>query len=232
MRDINIDIDDERPIRVMTFPERPDVLLVFAKDGQDLWLPRLRSPFARHEVASALSNAEIKARVHESKPGRIWPALDQLDLMDNAERVQRQKQSEAAKHLATISAQDASDIEKARSGLALKKEEADREIRDLKAKIGKAKSDAFVKGVYLSPDRFRTMERRLSDLQTASLAMQGRLTELRRQRQREPAAEERHFIEAAKKKLSKDLYLAIWGLANEMAKPSAPRTPAGGVGEE
>lgn len=211
---------DERPIRILVFPDRPDVMLITVPEGQDLWLPRMRSPFVRYEVAKALGNVEVPARVGESVPGRYADALAKMDNEERAEVIQKQKQEEAAKHLATLASPLADALDKQRSELVLEKARVDERIRLLKQKIGKAKSDAFVKGVFLSPGRFRGMEEELATAQAASLAMQGKLRELKQTRhvenEKRNHAASAHFIEAARSMLGKDMFRRIWERSYEM----------------
>lgn len=65
-----IDSDDGSPIRVFTFPDRADALLIYVREGQELWLPRLRSPFQRYELAMRLGEVDINATVRDSSRRR------------------------------------------------------------------------------------------------------------------------------------------------------------------
>lgn len=240
-----IDPDDLRPIRVMVFPQRPDVLLVYVPEGQELWLPRLPTPFDRFEVARVLGDAEVKARVAESTLGRFATAFEKafLDaqLVERAQNAQRQRELEAAKRVEILHSPTATTTALKRIALIEEKLKVDEEIRQLKTLIGRAKADVVSRGVYQDPVKFRRNEKRLADLQTMSLAMQAELGQLKKQlaaenvaieaarkkspkvsRNESPAErEERNrtdavrFVEAARKTLSRESYLAIWAEANK-----------------
>lgn len=217
------DPDDLRPIRVMIFPARRDVMLIYAPEGQDLWLPRIRAPFDRYAVAMALGNAEIKARVHESTLGRFGQALEQAFAAEKSETAQQARLVAAARRVEIVNSKTATTAEKQRAELITDKEKIDAEVRKLRSKIGEAKAVAATTGRYMPVEEFRQMERRLADLSTTSTALQARIGQLKQQIQKEHDEREASravprevaFIRAARRMLGKDMYKKIWARVAE-----------------
>jgi len=213
------DPDDERPIRILVFPDRPDVLLVTVPEGQELWLPRLPTPFERDAVARALMDVEVKARVGESVPGRYKEALAKMDRDSKEFDAAKQRVADAVRHVTITASPGATTAEKQRSELAGSKHEIDAEIRQLKVDISNAKSAAYRKKHFLPPVKFRAMEARLANLQTMSIAVQEKLRVLKQQAHAARNAGEtsrgERFLEAAKKVLSKEQYLQVWAIVDQ-----------------
>jgi hypothetical protein len=206
--------DDPRPIRVMVFPSRPDVLLIYVPEGEELWLPRMRSPFARHDVAMKLGEVDIPARVSESVPGRFTHAVEQAINAARSERNQRQREEEAARIATVIANPDATDLDKERAQLLAEKQEVDDRIRKFKADVGSAKAAAVTKGEYLPPAKFRQLNDRLAQDQARSLAIQRRLSEIKKERKAENitqhADRDRRFIELVKQVLPREQLQDLW----------------------
>jgi hypothetical protein len=206
--------DDPRPIRVMVFPSRPDVLVIYVPEGEELWLPRMRSPFSRYDVANKLGEVDIPARVSESVPGRFTHAVEQAINAARAERNQRQREEEAARIAAVITSPEATDLDKERAKLLVEKQEVDDRIRQLKINIGSAKAAAATKGEYLPPAKFRLLQDRLTTSQTRSLAIQRRLGEIKKERRDGNVAaqpdRDRRFIDLVKQVLPREQLQDLW----------------------
>ena len=175
------DPNDPRPLRIMIFPDKPQTILIHVPEGQTLWLPTLATPFDLDAVCKALDDRDVPHVSIEGDPGRWWRNATQLENEEKAERLSIQKQEQAERRVRITLSPKATTIESQRAELILEKQKADDEIRQLKAQIGKAKTDAYTSGTYLPPLVFQTKQQRLVDLQAVSLALQGRLAELRRQ---------------------------------------------------
>lgn len=208
------DPNDPRPLRIMIFPDKPQTILIHVPDGQELWLPLLKTPFDLDVLCKALDDRDLPHVTTEGDPGRWWRNATQMENDEKAERTNQLKQTMAERMVQITTSPKATTIEKQRAELVLEKQKADDEIRQIKAQIGKAKSDAYTSGTYLPPLIFQQKQQRLADLQAVSLALQGRLSELRQQLKEQNeqvhAQGERRFIEKAKRYLSREQYLAIW----------------------
>lgn len=208
------DPNDPRPLRVFTFPDRPDAILIYVPDGQELWLPRMRTPFNRYDVAMQLGGADIPAAVRDTVPGRFTHAMKLAVADDRATRGQMEREREAARCVEIKDHPEATTYQQKRAALVLAKSKIDDELRDLKVQIGRAKSRAATTGQFLPVAEFRAKESRIVDLQTTSLAIQKRLGDLRRQeaaetKQAEPGRMKR-FIELSKRYLSREQYQSLW----------------------
>ncbi len=179
------DPNDPSPIRVMVFPERPDAILIYVPDGQELWLPRIRAPFDRHEVASILGQSDIPARVAESVPGRWTTALREAmtksknDAASRSRQAQREAQAAKAVEIQYVDGEMTTATKRAL--LVEDKNKIDDELRALKAALGHAKSKAYVNGVFMPIEEFRVKERQIHVLQTKSIALQHELGVLKKQ---------------------------------------------------
>lgn len=206
--------DDPRPIRVMVFPSRPDVLLIYVPEGEEVWLPRMRSPFQRHDVAMKLGSVDIPARVSESVPGRFTHAVEQALKAERAERGQRQREEEAARSSLVLADPDAPSRDKERARLIDEKCQVDDRIKQLKAEIQKAKANAATRGEYLLPTRFRQLQDRLTTSQARSLAIQRRLGEIKSETREvnvlRSADRNQRFVDLVKKVLPKEKYQELW----------------------
>lgn len=213
------EFDDPRPIRVMVFPTRPDVILIYVPEGEELWLPRMRSPFQRFDVAAKLGAVDIPARVSESVPGRFTTAVEKAINDERAERAQRQRENEAVRMAGVIADPQAKDFEKERAKLLIEKQEVDESVRKLKAEIGSVKAAAATRGEYLTPAKFRQLNERLSTAQARSLAIQARLSAIRKERREgnvlRQEGRDRRFIEHAKRRLPTETFQALWNAVDE-----------------
>lgn len=216
---MTFDPNDPRPLRIMIFPDNPQTILIHVPEGQSLWLPILATPFDLDAICQALDDRDVPHVTTEGDPGRWWRNASQQENEEKADRLNQQKHEEVARRVHITTSPNATTIEKQRAELMLEKVKADEEIRQLKAEISKAKADAY-SGTYLPPLVFQTKRQRLADLQTVSLALQGRLGELRRQQKAQNVelnndkSREERFIQKAKRHLSRDQFLTIWAEVN------------------
>ena len=209
----------KRPIRVITFPERPEALLIVA-DALPA-LPAMPGPFANIQVRAALRDAGIDARVTEEVPGRWIYALRRTQADERAERAQRDKLRIATE--AALATQSPDAIVRDRADVVRQKLEADESIVQLKAKIAAAKNTAATRGIYMDRDDFRSLEARLDQAKLLSQGLQGQLTVLR-QREREQGAarhqqaqnrsREKAFISAARRMLDPEDFAEIWAMVD------------------
>lgn len=236
----SFDPNDPRPLRITIFPDKPQTILIYVPQGQELWLPTLKTPFDLDAICEALDVRDVPHVTTEGDLGKWWRNAAQQENEEKAERVNQQKQQEAARRVRIMTSPQATTIEKQRLELVREKEKADEEIRLLKAEIAKAKADAYTSGAYLPPAVFQAKQQRLGDLQTVSIALQGKLTALRQHQKvqnvekarsatSDRMRQERLFIEKAKRFLSRDQYLAIWA---EVRAEDAEDTALDCPGEE
>lgn len=213
------EFDEPRPIRVMVFPTRPDVILIYVPEGEELWLPRMRSPFARYDVANKLGEVDMPARVSESVPGRFTEAIEKAISAERAERAQRQREEEAVRIAGVIADPDATDFDKERAKLLVEKQEVDEGVRKLKAHISSVKAAAATKGEYLPPAKFRQLNDKLASAQARSIAIQARLSAIRKERHDGNVARQesrdRRFVEHAKQILPKETMRALWDAVDQ-----------------
>lgn len=212
------DPNEVRPLRVMVFPDRPDVLLVYVPVGQQFWIPSLQTPLTRNVVAQALRDHDIAARVVESTAGRFTRALARAQQDAKAERGSKEREREAAACVQIHMSPTATTYEKKRAELIAEKHKVDDELRTLKAEIGRAKATAFTSGKYMAVSEYRGKEERAADLATLSLAIQNRLSSLKQAKIAAEAAlgpaREKRFIQAVKALLDPDEYQEMWKIAN------------------
>lgn len=206
-------------MRVVVFPEWPEAILILMSDGESaLSLPQLSVPFDRVAIAASLRTAGITPRVQEQAPGRWTTALSMARQAERAERFARQKEHEAAQAQIMTAASD--DAEAERAELILEKHNVDDEIRQLKAKLGKARSTAATRGQYMAPHEYRRLEDRLAKRQERSLAIQVRLGELKKARkaanQVEHRARSELFEKAAHEVLGEEGCAEIWERVDSM----------------
>jgi hypothetical protein len=213
--------DDTRPLRVMVFPDRSDVILIYVPEGQRFWVPPMSTPFVREEVAAAFRDRDIEARVVESTLGRFRESIHAANEADRAERGQRERERQAQKIIQIRHSPTATTVELKRADAIEKKNAIDAEIRKLKLEVATAKSRAHATGVYMSALEFRGKEAKIAALQTDSIALQTHLGTLRKQLAAQNVAtsntknitDQERFVEVARRMLSKDLYLKIWAEA-------------------
>lgn len=206
---------DEADIRVLTFTDRPECLLIVATSDGAITLPRLRAPFVKHEVTRSLSEAGIRSRVSETQAGRWSRAAVKAHAAEKAERFQQNKQREATE--ATLLRGAESVAARDRAEAIASKHAVDETIRNLKAKIGEAKSKRATTGQHMDPHAFRRLERDLALAQTESLALQTRLGELKKAEKAENirlANEQQStfrgaFFAAAKRTLDRAVFLDL-----------------------
>jgi hypothetical protein len=208
------DPNDPRPLRVMVFPDRPDVLLIYVPEGQELWLPRLKTPFDRHVVAMALNDVDIDARVRESVPGRYKGALTQALSDHRSEDGSRRREEEAARAARVKTSKEATTYDLKRRELVEEKAKTDAQLRALKEEVGHTKAVAATTGNYMPVSTFRNKTDRIADLQNKSLAIQHQLGQLRRTEaafnvERSKRREE-SFVSVAKEHLSKEEFKMLW----------------------
>jgi len=220
------EFDDLRPIRVLVFPRRPDVLLIYVPEGQELWLPRLRSPFQRGAVAKKLGDVDVPARVHESVLGRFTEAAERALRNVQEERAQRQRAEEASRVAGVVADPKASDFERERARLISEKYEMEAHATQLKKDIKVAKwQETLTTSADLKPDlqpagRVKALQDQLTACRTRELAIAKRLSEIKKEMHAARVARDRvdpngRFIEIAKRYLSKKEFLAIWAEVNE-----------------
>lgn len=203
---------DARPLRVTLFPEHPQTILIYVPPGQSLWLPPLPTPFDLDRVRDALDARDVPHDTREGDRNRWRRNLQQGENDDRSVQVQQQRVEQAARHVEITLSPTATTFEKQRSEVVLMKDKVDDEIRQLKGEISHARAVAAARGVREDPDVFGAKKRRLADLQTASIALQRRLGEMRsqsRERASAPGRDQR-FIEKARRHLTRDQFLAIW----------------------
>lgn len=219
--------DEQKPFRVMVFPERPDAILLVVPDGCAASLPAVRAPFNKHDVAALFAKAGIAVRVVEEAPGR-WSAAT-LRARRDAYTERRSVNLLRERTTAALSAQSEDPIMRDRGALMARKIEVDTEMVSLKSKVGKAKSDAFTRRVYMDPTAFRALERRLESAKVESQSIQaqlGKLNKADRARERvaseaEARSFERRFVDAAKALLEPDDFQDIVDTANDEADAAA-----------
>lgn len=210
--------DSDRPLRIFVFPERPDCLLVCVPDTTGrVALPELSAPFTKYDVAKACGDARVLARVGEMTPGRWTPTMQRAAVEARAERAQQNRLREASE-AALLRGSAAAEV-KERGEAIVRKHQIDEQIRDLKAKIGKAKSVAATSGKFLTVSAFRGMEQQLETLKQESQAIQVRLGELRKAEKdanrRIGKSEDQRFREAARRMLDAETFEELTAIASE-----------------
>ena len=208
------DPNDPRPLRVMVFPDRPDVLLIYVPEGQELWLPRLKTPFSRHAVAMALGDVDIEARVRESVPGRYKDALAGVLNDHKSEDAQRRREEEAARTSRVKTSKEATTYELKRLELVDAKAKTDAALRELKEEVGRAKARAATTGTFMPVATFRDKTAQIVELQNRSLAIQHQLGQLRKTEaafnvERSKRREE-IFINLVRSRLPKEEFKDLW----------------------
>lgn len=203
---------DPRPLRITLFPEHPQTILIYVPEGQTLWLPTLATPFDLDAVSDALDAHDVPHDTREGDRNRWWRNVKQSENDAKAVLKQQQLGEEAARHVQIHLSPTATTYEKQRSEIVLMKHKVDDEIRQLKVQIGKAKTNAAIQGMYEHSNVFRRREQRLADLQTTSLALQRKLTELKalKHQHAETRSREERFIKKAKQYLTREDFMAIW----------------------
>lgn len=219
-------------IRVMVFPGRPDCILFYVPDGEELAIPPVPAPFNKKSIADHFAAAKVPCRITESVPGRWTESMMMMRKADKSERRQMQTQREAAQ--LTLE-RGGTPLARTRAEAIARKHVVDQQIRDLKVSIGKAKSESFRTGVYQRPEVFRAKQKDLTDLQTESLAIQQQLGELKKQEKAENIAasnEEMHmFRRAAQRVLTEAQFDAILdAMADDLDAEDERTLPAPGGG--
>jgi len=223
-----MEFDDLRPIRVLVFPRRPDVILIYVPEGQDLWLPRLRSPFQRNVVAKKLGDVDLPARVSESVLGRFTDAAERALGKLQEERARRQRTEEAVRVAGVIADPKTSDFERERACLIAEKYEIEAHLQQLKKDIKTAKwqerQTAGTMSADLKPDLrpegcVKELQDQFVTCQTRLLAITQRLRDIKKEAHAARLASDRtdpnhRFIEIAKRYLSREEFLAIWAEVN------------------
>ena len=208
------DPNDQRPIRVMVFPQRRDVILIYVPEGQTLWMPPLKTPFDRHEIARTLGEKDVEARVRESTLGRFAAALTSELGNEKAEVGQRAKEKAAARRVDIVHSQFATSAELKRAELVKDKEKIDAELRDLKAEVSRAKALAHTRRVFEPTEQFQRKQRQIAELQTKSLAIQARLRELKEQVKADNVERSRdrneRFIRLVAAEMPEDMFADLW----------------------
>lgn len=196
-------------IRIMIFPSRPDCILFYVPDGEQLTIPPVPAPFNKKSVADIFAGANVACRITESVPGRWTESMMMMRKADKAERRQLQTQREASQ--ATIE-RGGTLLARTRAEAITRKHLVDEQIREIKTWIGQAKSRAF-SGQYERPELFRAKQRDLAELQTESLAIQQQLGALKKQEKAENIAasneEMQMFRRAARRVLTEAQFDAI-----------------------
>lgn len=199
----------------MVFPDRPDCLLLYVPEGMKVALPEIASPFDKAGASEALTKAGLRFRITESVPGRWTTSVVMMKSAEKAERAQVQKLREASM---IALERGGTDLAKNRAEAIAKKHEVDERIREVKNWIGRAKSNLKAGRGY-EEHRYRRKERELRDLQGESLALQNRLTELRKQEKEENAAaqeeENERFRRTAYRILPREVFERIEHAAAE-----------------
>ena len=203
---------DPRPLRITLFPEHPQTILIYVPDGQALWLPTLATPFNLDGVSDALDDHDVPHDTREGDRNRWWRNVKQSENDDKSVLGQQQREEEAARHVQIHLSPNSTTSEQQRSEILLMKHKVDDEVRQLKVQICKAKADAAAHGIYEPPNVFRQRGQRLADLQTTSLALQRKLTEIKVQRRQraEMRSREERFIKKATQYLTREQFMAIW----------------------
>lgn len=213
------DPNDQRPIRVMVFPQRRDVILIYVPEGQTLWMPPLKTPFDRHEIAAELGRKDVEARVRESTLGRFAAALANELGNEKAESGQRAKEKAAARRVDIVHSQYATTAELQRAELIRDKETIDGDLRDLKAEVSRAKSLAATRGVFEPREAFQRKQRQIAELQTKSLAIQHRLGALKEQIRAQNVARSKdrneRFIRLVAAEMPPDMFAELWREVDE-----------------
>src|SRR5579863_9113795 len=121
------------PLRVMVFPERPDVLLYYVPDGESIVLSgssgdyEMTPPFTREKVAAAFRELGVDARVVEGTPGRWTSSMARARQDERSERgaaqVQRERMTASA-----LSGSTSPEV-RAYAEALTRKAEVDRDIR-------------------------------------------------------------------------------------------------------
>lgn len=213
---------DPRPLRITLFPEHPQTILIYVPDGQSLWLPTLSTPFDLDALCDVLDDHDVPHDTKEGDRNRWWRNIKQREDEAKAVHVQQQREEEAAKLVQIHLSPTANTFQKQRAEILLMKQKTDDEIRQLKVQIGVAKANAATNGIYESPKVFRAREQRVADLQTASLALQRKLAELKLQRRDRQESRLQCFADKAKKFLTREQYKAIWAEIDAEEGPAAP----------
>lgn len=212
-----------KPIRLTVFPEWPEALLVLLPEDEDeeILLPPLSAPLNREALLEACRDHEVEARVTEGTPGRWTQSLGKMAREGRAERRQRTQQTEAAVLLGYAASDD--QVLRDRAALVGEKKTIDEELRECKARLGKAKSDAFASGRYMDPHKYRKLEQRIVTLKNESLALQERLGALREARRNgSDDSFPQRFIDAARQMLEPEVFALILQAVKDTT-PAQPR---------
>ena len=225
---------DARPLRITLFPEHPQTILIYVPDGQSLWLPTLPTPFDCAVVSAALDDRDVPHDTRVGERNRWWRNIKQSEDEEKAVLKQRKLEAEAERVRIHLS-QTADTLEKQRLEVVLMMHKVDSEIRQLKR--GPANVTTLDANTLSDANQRRTQ--RLADLQTTSLALQQKLTELKKlkkqqhheklaelkerqkelkqqqyqrhqQRMRRQRTREERFLQKVKRHLPPEQFMAIW----------------------
>ena len=207
------------PPRLTLFETDPCVMLVVVPRGEAFACPRIVAPFKVDAVRTAFFQEGLDVRISQDAAGspQVRAIVEKRRRDAKAERDQRQKQAEAT--LATVMRGAVSMEVQQRAEAVLLKQQVDAEIRDLKARIGEAKSNAYTTGVYTPPSRFWEWQARLEAKKTESQALQARIGELKRleksANKEEDRIRERMFVKAARRILGEEAWMRVWEAVDE-----------------
>ncbi len=231
-----------RPVRIFTFPDRAEALLLYIPEGLEVSLPPLKPPFVRFAVAQILSNAGISAFVKDSGLGRFRDPVSRAVTAD-ARRIETERQRHA--RLANIdnikraTSEQVSDLQRRRSELVVAKLKLDEESAALEVSIREARALARSPDVLDHKEMLRRSQI-LQDLVSRHLEVKKEMTalatqlgELRQQLRdehdrKEPARLDR-FLSLVRDHLGADRYRELWDEADRGSNGAAVqgRSPDG-----
>lgn len=163
-------------IRIAVFPQRDDVMVIFAEDAI-VTLPPLRPPFTKASIAEACAKAGVTVRLFESTPGRWSHTFTKLRDHERAER--RSEQENQTRIRVALGKQSGIADERDRAALIEKHQGLVTRLRELKQRAAEATDKAATTGEYLPRAEFRNLQREIGETQAAVIAAQSKLRELR-----------------------------------------------------
>jgi len=213
----------QEPIRLMIFDERTDCLVVYVPKGTGtVQLPPLAYPLTKERIDVAMREAALEYRLTVGTPGQ-W--MRSSAILKSAAKAEHNQRAELERAVQKAQERGATSLSAASRAEALaRKQVVDESLRELKAKLGRVKAEAFTHGTYLPVTEYRNLESRTEELKQESQALQVRIAELRRREHEEREVEWKRqaparrsyaeaFLAASSDVLPEDVLQRIHGLA-------------------
>jgi hypothetical protein len=179
--------------RIMLFDNFPNTILILADDGE-LELPPLISPFTKPEVASAIGEVGMLARVSTSKmAGRYTGSIDRLINAKKSEVVQKANLQEVTQR-ANL---DTKDMD--RATLLQEKYEIDEKLRQAKVELAETRRARFI-----PKTQYRAITGEIENLKQHQQALQVALA-----KSKQPNQVPQMFMDAARIMLEPEVFRMI-----------------------